>query len=80
MEKIENYTDFIDYVEVFYLPSHPKVLYPIKGLTRGDIAIAVLKYLDILNESNCSNHFLGDSVDREIVRDIIRQSYNLENK
>lgn len=68
---MNNYTNFIDYIETFYLPSHPKVLYPIKGLSRGDIAIAVLKYLDLLDKSNTMTWGDGDSIDRERVRDII---------
>jgi hypothetical protein len=71
-----NYTNFIDYIEAFYLPSHPKVLYPIEGLTRGDIAIAVLKYLDLLEASDTMTWGHGDSIDRERVRDII----NVVNK
>ena len=27
-----NFKQFLDYVESFYLPSHPDVLYPITGL------------------------------------------------
>ena len=37
-----NFKQFLDYVESFYLPSHPDVLYPIPGLSRGEIAIATL--------------------------------------
>ncbi len=41
-----NFSEFLDYVESFYLPSHPDVLYPIENLTREEIALATLNYLD----------------------------------
>ena len=67
-----NFRQFLDYVESFYLPSHPDVLYPIDGLTRGEIAVATLSYLDLCASSDGEiNWGDGDSLDRERVRDHI---------
>ena len=44
---MNNFKEFLDYVESFYLPSHPDVLYPIDNLTREEIALATLNYLDL---------------------------------
>tara|TARA_X000000368_G_scaffold8545_1_gene6694 strand:- start:1241 stop:1474 length:234 start_codon:yes stop_codon:yes gene_type:complete len=67
-----NFRQFLDYVESFYLPSHPDVLYPIDGLTRGEIAVATLSYLDLCASSDGQiNWGDGDSLDRERVRDHI---------
>ena len=72
---MHNFNQFLDYCESFYLPSHPDVLYPIKGLTRGEIAIATLKYLDLINSApDLFTWGDGDSLDRERVRDIITES------
>ena len=70
---MHNFRQFLDYVESFYMPSHPDVLYPIKGLTRGEIAIATLKYLDLCASCESINWGDGDSLDRERVRDIITE-------
>ena len=67
-----NFRQFLDYVESFYMPSHPDVLYPIDGLTRGEIAVATLSYLDLCASSDGQiNWGDGDSLDRERVRDHI---------
>ena len=69
---ISNFKEFLDYVESFYLPSHPDVLYPIDNLTREEIALATLNYLDQVAASNGTiNWGDGDSLDRERVRDFI---------
>ena len=69
---MNNFKEFLDYVESFYLPSHPDVLYPIDNLTREEIALATLNYLDQVAASNGTiNWGDGDSLDRERVRDII---------
>ena len=69
---ISNFKEFLDYVESFYLPSHPDVLYPIDNLTREEIALATLNYLDQVAASNGTiNWGDGDSLDRERVRDLI---------
>ena len=49
---MNNFKEFLDYVESFYLPSHPDVLYPIDNLTREEIALATLNYLDQVAASN----------------------------
>ena len=67
-----NFRQFLDYVESFYLPSHPDVLYPIDGLTRGEIAVAPLSYLALCASSDGAiNWGDGDSLDRERVSDHI---------
>jgi hypothetical protein len=69
---MHNFRQFLDYVESFYMPSHPDVLYPIDGLTRGEIAVATLSYLDLCASSDGQiNWGDGDSLDRERVRDHI---------
>ena len=69
---MNNFKEFLDYVESFYLPSHPDVLYPIDNLTREEIALATLNYLDQIAASNGTiNWGDGDSLDRERVRDFI---------
>ena len=68
---ISNFKEFLDYVESFYLPSHPDVLYPIDNLTREEIALATLNYLDLCEEGTHVTWGNGDSLDRERVRDLI---------
>ena len=69
---MNNFKEFLDYVESFYLPSHPDVLYPIENLTREEIALATLNYLDQVAASNGTiNWGDGDSLDRERVREFI---------
>ena len=64
--------EFLDYCESFYSPSHPDVLYPIDGLTRGELALATLSYLDLCASSDGTiNWGEGDSLDRERVRDFV---------
>tara|TARA_B100000424_G_scaffold258672_1_gene240784 strand:+ start:987 stop:1259 length:273 start_codon:yes stop_codon:yes gene_type:complete len=75
---MHNYIEFLDYCESFYLPSHPDVLYPIEGLTRGEISIAILVYLDLCNSSSHITWGDGDSLDRERVRDIITEMRAVE--
>tara|TARA_B100000530_G_scaffold313863_1_gene242521 strand:- start:950 stop:1144 length:195 start_codon:yes stop_codon:yes gene_type:complete len=58
---------------MFYAPYHADVLYPIDGLTQGEIAIAILKYLDLCASSDIEFGD-GDSLDRERVREIIIES------
>ena len=77
---MHNFQQFLDYIESFYLPSHPDVLYPIDRLTRGEIAIAVLQYLDICDSNDLVNWGDGDSLDRERVRDIIIESRAVANQ
>ena len=68
---ISNFKEFLDYVDSFYLPSHPDVLYPIDNLTREEIALATLNYLDLCEEGTHVTWGNGDSLDRERVRDLI---------
>ena len=67
--------DFMEYVWSFY-GEHDDTLYPIKGLTKGDIFKAILTYKDriIQAEKDDNSYYTwgdGDSLDRERVRDII---------
>ena len=69
---MHNFKEFLDYCESFYLPSHPDVLYPIDGLTRGELALATLNYLDLCAASDGTVSWGdGDSLDRERVRDFV---------
>ena len=68
---MNNFKEFLDYVESFYLPSHPDVLYPIDNLTREELALATLNYLDLCAVSDVVNWGDGDSLDRERVREFI---------
>ena len=83
-----NVQEFVDYVWDFYNPQSD--LYPIKGLTKEDIFDAFKVYqsrlLDAYFNKNESYYFNnnglytwgeGDSLDRERVRDIILEKYNL---
>ena len=84
---MHNFKEFLDYCESFYLPSHPDVLYPIDGLTRGELALATLTYLDACAYYQqqdkpkpwTSDYKVmvwgdGDSLDRERVRDQVFQT------
>ena len=66
-----NFKEFLDYCESFYLPSHPDVLYPIDGLTREELALATLTYLDQCEEGTHVTWGNGDSLDRERVRNFV---------
>ena len=69
---MHNFKEFLDYCESFYSPSHPDVLYPIDGLTRGELALATLSYLDLCAASDGTVSWGdGDSLDRERVRDFV---------
>lgn len=67
---MHNFKEFLDYCESFYLPSHKDVLYPIEGLTRGELALATLNYLDLCASTDITWGD-GDSLDRERVRDLV---------
>ena len=71
---MHNFQEFLDYIESFYAPYHPAVLYPIDGLTTGEIAIAILRYLDLCASNTNIEFGDGDSLDRERVRDIITET------
>ena len=69
---MHNFKEFLDYCQSFYSPSHPDVLYPIDGLTRGELALATLSYLDLCAASDGTISWGdGDSLDRERVRDFV---------
>ena len=70
---MHNFKEFLDYCESFYLPTHPDVLYPIVGLTRQELALATLNYLDLCAVGDHVNWGDGDSLDRERVRDFVLQ-------
>ena len=67
---MHNFKEFLDYCESFYLGSHEDVLYPIEGLTREELALATLNYLDLCASTDITWGD-GDSLDRERVRDLV---------
>ena len=66
---ISNFKEFLDYVMSFY--GDADALYPIDGLTREEVALATLNYLDLCAVSEIVNWGDGDSLDRERVREFI---------
>ena len=67
---MQNFKQFLDYVMSFY--GDDDALYPIDNLTREEVALATLNYLDLVAVSNGTiNWGDGDSLDRERVRDFI---------
>ena len=70
--------NFIDYVWSFYGTDDP--VYPIQGLTKEMIVLATAIYL-ILDKDDSKPERQwgdGDSLDREHVRDIILDTFNLK--
>ena len=63
-----NFREFLDYCMDFYNPTSG--LYPIDGLTREEVALATLNYLDLVASTDITWGD-GDSLDRERVRDIL---------
>ena len=75
---LDDKSDFIEYVWSFYGTDDP--VYPIQGLTKEMIILATAIYLildkdDSRTEMNWGD---GDSLDREHVRDIILDTFNLK--
>ena len=66
---MNNFKEFLDYVMSFY--GDDDALYPIDGLTREEVALATLNYLDLCAVSDIVNWGDGDSLDRERVREFI---------
>ena len=66
--------DFHSYVYDFY--NEESGIHPIKGLSSDIIMSATDKYISSLNASVTWGG--GDSLDRERVRDIILESYDVE--
>ena len=67
---MQNFKQFLDYVMSFY--GDDDALYPIDNLTREEVALATLNYLDLVAASNGTiNWGDGDSLDRERVREFI---------
>ena len=71
--------DFIDYVWSFY-GEHEDTLYPMKGLTKKMIAEASWIHLQMCCYPSFPNITWGDgdSIDRERVRDILIDKFNLK--
>jgi hypothetical protein len=67
-------TDFYDYVLSFY---GPEGIYPM-GATLPLIQQATQDIIQILEIKN--EEFCGDSIDRELVRDLLISKYKLELK
>jgi len=75
---LDDKSDFIEYVWSFYGTDDP--VYPIQGLTKEMIVLATAIYL-ILDKDDSRpdmNWGDGDSIDREHVRDIILDTFNLK--
>ena len=66
---ISNFKEFLDYVMSFY--GDADAIYPIDGLTREEVALATLNYLDLCAVGDTVNWGDGDSLDRERVREFI---------
>ena len=66
---MNNFKEFLDYVMSFY--GDDDALYPIDRLTREEVALATLNYLDLCEEGTHVTWGGGDSLDRERVRDLI---------
>ena len=66
-----NFREFLDYCMSFYNPYNG--LYPIDGLTREELALATLNYLDLCESAgdNYPNWGGGDTLDRERVREFV---------
>ncbi len=64
-----NFSEFLDYCESFYMG--PDSLYPILDITREELALATLTYLDKCASDENITWGDGDSLDRERVRDIL---------
>ena len=76
---ITNLNSFVEYIWSFY-GEHDDTIYPIKGLTKDDILDAFKVYRKRIQEAESNNGKWfnvtyswggGDSLDREIIRDII---------
>lgn len=68
----EQINQFIDYVMSFYGPGE---LYPIKGINRTVVRKATNDVIRITKIKG--QEFCGDSIDRELVRDLMIDKYNL---
>ena len=56
---MHNFKEFLDYCESFYSPNHPDPLYPIDGLTREELALATLNYLDLCESAGDGTILIG---------------------
>ena len=65
---MHNFKEFLDYCMSFY--GDDDALYPIEGLTREELALATLNYLDLCASTDIAWGD-GDSLDRERVRDLV---------
>ena len=74
---MHNFKEFIDYVFSFYGQGG---LYPL-NVTKEQIALATLKYLDDCNDPFAEHQMTwgdGDSLDRERVRDELIDMYQID--
>jgi len=70
--KVSEMTEFYDYVLSFYGPGG---IYPI-GATLDLVELATNDLIQILHIKG--QKFCGDSIDRELVRDLLENKYNLK--
>ena len=76
---MHNFKEFLDYCESFYLPSHPDVLYPINGLTREELALATLNYLDLCASSYQGEYSSGAEFAEQLAVDCCEVPSNLSS-
>ena len=72
IETDQKISDFVDYVHQFYGKDgiYAEEFFPPNGATPAEIVLAVT----LMQRLPIKSHFSGDSMDREIVRDIIAQA------
>ena len=69
MNKSQDFIRFVDYVYSFYGRDG---VYPL-GVTREQISASTMRYISMLEP----DEFCGDSIDRERVRDIMIDDFDL---
>ena len=70
----EPFSDFVDYVMSFY--NDKDGVYPIKGLHRKSVVLAIIRYL---SEWKTDCPFLQDSEDRIAISQILHKHFGYEN-
>ena len=71
-QRSQDFIRFIDYVYDFY---GPYGVYPL-GVTREQLSASIMRYVSMLEP----DEFCGDSVDRERVRDIMIDDFDLSTE
>jgi hypothetical protein len=71
-QRSQDFIRFVDYVYNFY---GPHGVYPL-GVTREQLSAGIMSYVSMLEPGE----FCGDSVDRERVRDIMIDDFDLSTE